>query len=275
MKYEYDIALSFAGEDREYVERVAELLKAKGIKVFYDRFEEALLWGKDLGVHFEFVYRRGARFCIPFISKSYKEKIWTNYEIRNAICRAIETKEEYILPARFDDTEIDGLRTSIAYINLQTYSPDEFAYIILNKILNQDEISIINRSPDDVANIYLAQNILFYEGFEGSQGVSLGVTITNITKEYRYYNEPYFKLSNAMEGNYDTFWLANKMIDIKFPRKMEWGEPLTINYLLKSAGVNQWRSLPNETTIKAIVTTTIGEVFESNEIELEKIFKYI
>jgi hypothetical protein len=32
-----DIALSFAGEDRDYVEAVAESLRVKSIRVFYDR----------------------------------------------------------------------------------------------------------------------------------------------------------------------------------------------------------------------------------------------
>ena len=42
---EFDIALSFAGEDREYVDQVANLLRNAGVKVFYDLFEEANLWG--------------------------------------------------------------------------------------------------------------------------------------------------------------------------------------------------------------------------------------
>ena len=46
--YEYDVALSFAGEDREYVEQVALFLKKKNIAVFYDYFEEVDLWGKNL-----------------------------------------------------------------------------------------------------------------------------------------------------------------------------------------------------------------------------------
>jgi len=125
MDYKYDITLSFAGEDRNYVENVANILADNDIKVFYDKFEEAELWGKDLGIHFEFVYRRSAKYCILFISENYEKKIWTNYEIRNAISRAIETKEDYILPARFDDTEIDGLRTTIGYIDLRNYSPEE------------------------------------------------------------------------------------------------------------------------------------------------------
>jgi len=38
-KFEYDVALSFAGEDRAYVEKVAKYLKEKDIKVFYDDCE--------------------------------------------------------------------------------------------------------------------------------------------------------------------------------------------------------------------------------------------
>lgn len=43
---EYDVALSFAGEDREYVEQVATLLLNAGIRVFYDKFETVKLWGE-------------------------------------------------------------------------------------------------------------------------------------------------------------------------------------------------------------------------------------
>jgi len=42
------VALSFAGEDRGYVRSVAEGLKAKGVSVFYDEFEEVALWGENL-----------------------------------------------------------------------------------------------------------------------------------------------------------------------------------------------------------------------------------
>lgn len=41
--YEYDVALSFAGENREYVREIAKKLKAKKLKVFYDEFEETNL----------------------------------------------------------------------------------------------------------------------------------------------------------------------------------------------------------------------------------------
>jgi hypothetical protein len=35
--YDYDVALSFAGEDRDYVDKVAKMLHALGVRVFYDK----------------------------------------------------------------------------------------------------------------------------------------------------------------------------------------------------------------------------------------------
>ncbi len=275
MEYKYDITLSFAGEDREYVEKVAEILKQNDVNVFYDKFEEAELWGKDLGIHFEFVYARSAKYCIPFISENYKNKLWTNYEIRNAISRAVETKEDYILPARFDDTKIDGLRTSIGYIDLRKYNPEDFAKIILKKLQKESNEPIIQKeqNSEEIAKVYLGQNLLMTDF--GVQGVTLGVTITNLTKDYRYYSEPYFKLSNKMDGKYDTFFLTDRMENVRFPIKMEWGQPLSVNYKLKLAGVEQWKGLPKDTTVKAIVTSTIGEKFESNEIVVSKIIQML
>lgn len=48
MNYEFDVVLSFAGEDRQYVKEVAKHLQDKEIRVFYDKYEVVSLWGKDL-----------------------------------------------------------------------------------------------------------------------------------------------------------------------------------------------------------------------------------
>ncbi len=102
----YDVVFSFAGEDRKYVKQVATYLRSKGIKVFYDEYEQAHLWGKDLAEHLEIVYRRSGQYCVMFISKNYVKKMWTRPERRAALSRALREHEEYILPARFDETEL-------------------------------------------------------------------------------------------------------------------------------------------------------------------------
>jgi hypothetical protein len=132
--YSYNVALSFAGEDREYVEAVAVLLKSYGVKVFYDKFEETNLWGKNLFEYLNDVYKNKAKFTVMFISKHYKDKLWTNHERRSMQERAFIESSEYILPARFDDTEIPGLHSTISYIDLRDKSPSNLANIICSKI---------------------------------------------------------------------------------------------------------------------------------------------
>lgn len=73
--YEYDIALSFAGEDRQAAESLADGLRDCGVRVFYDRYEQAQLWGKDLYQHLQSVYRDRAKYCILFISANYANKV--------------------------------------------------------------------------------------------------------------------------------------------------------------------------------------------------------
>lgn len=133
---DYDIALSFAGEDRGYVDQVANLLNDRGVRVFYDLFEVADLWGKDLYVHLSEVYNKRARFTIIFISEAYARKLWTNHERKSAQARAFQDAQEYILPARFDDTEIPGVLPTTGYVSLTGLSPEDFVSLITRKLVS-------------------------------------------------------------------------------------------------------------------------------------------
>jgi hypothetical protein len=131
---EFDVALSFAGEDRKYVAEVAETLSQMDIKVFYDKYETISLWGKNLYEHLQEIYYSKSRYVVMFLSENYAKKLWTNHERKSAQAKAFESHQEYILPARFDNTEIPGILPTIAYINLKDYSPQEFAKLIKEKI---------------------------------------------------------------------------------------------------------------------------------------------
>lgn len=132
--FDYDVALSFAGEDRPYVERVTTLLKEAGVKVFYDRFEEASLWGKNLYDHLSDVYSRKARYTVMFISRHYSEKSWTSHERESAQDRALRENLEYILPVRFDDTRVPGLPITVGYLSLEGRDPKNMADLIIQKL---------------------------------------------------------------------------------------------------------------------------------------------
>ena len=132
--YDYDIALSFAGENRDYVEEVAQTLKVYGVRVFYDKFEEHTLWGKNLIDYLQDIYKNKAKYTVMFISEYYAKKVWTTHERKSMQERAYRESEEYILPARFDNTEIPGLYSTVSYIDLSFKTPYEFTKVILQKI---------------------------------------------------------------------------------------------------------------------------------------------
>jgi hypothetical protein len=113
----YDIALSFAGEDRSYVEMVARFLQSHGVSFFYDDYNDVDLWGKDLYAHLIEIYSGAERYVVMFISRHYAEKVWTNHERRAAQSRALTERGEYILPVRFDDTAVEGLLPTVRYLD--------------------------------------------------------------------------------------------------------------------------------------------------------------
>jgi hypothetical protein len=135
MTFKYDVALSFAGEQRTEVELVASGLRAANLNVFYDDFEKSNLWGKDLYVHLSDVYQNQARYCIIFASKEYQQKTWTNHERQSAQARALSEKgNEYILPVRFDDTDIPGLPGTIGYLDFHREGARGICEAFLQKI---------------------------------------------------------------------------------------------------------------------------------------------
>jgi len=114
--YDYDVALSFAGEDREYVEEVARILHALGVRVFYDKYETTDLWGKDLYTHLDDVYRKRSKYCVMFVSAHYREKLWTSHERQSAQARAFESAGQYVLPVR------------LTTLNYRVFGPQQVIY---------------------------------------------------------------------------------------------------------------------------------------------------
>lgn len=130
----YEIALSFAGENRTLVEEVAGELRSRGVRVFYDRFEQVNLLGKDLAAHFAQIYGKQAKYCAMFISEHYVRKGWPRHERQHAQARALAAKREYILPLRLDDSEVPGLPSTIGYIDIRRMTPGAVADVLFRKI---------------------------------------------------------------------------------------------------------------------------------------------
>jgi predicted Zn-dependent protease len=138
-RFDYDVALSFAGEDRELAHRLAEVLSSSGLAVFYDQFDQADLWGRNLHAYLTELYRLRARFCVVFLSANYKRSRWAKIELEAALAREFKEGEGYILPIRLDNSEVTAILPTRAYLDWHKYSPDEIASMIRTK-LNREPI---------------------------------------------------------------------------------------------------------------------------------------
>jgi hypothetical protein len=133
-QYEFDVALSYASEDRSYVHEVAKHLQANGVRVFYDEFFTAELWGQDLYVYLDTVYGQRSRFTVIFISRSYVAKPWPSHERQSAQARALNELGPYLLPVRFDDSLLPGLRPTVSYIDASRVTPEQLARLVIDKL---------------------------------------------------------------------------------------------------------------------------------------------
>lgn len=131
---DYDLGLSFAGQDRGDVERVLLELAKRNVRCFYDRKEVAQLWGADLAETLSHIYTKRCRYFMPFVSAAYVSTIWPKFEFRSALQHAIRSDETFILPIRLDDTPFELLNENVFYLDLRKTSPPEIADAVIAKL---------------------------------------------------------------------------------------------------------------------------------------------
>ena len=132
--WRWDVALSFAGAQRDYVGQVAAALKARGVRCFYDEDEQARLWGTYLAEELPRIYARESTAVVVFISADYAGRDWTRLERRAAFSRAVAEAGVFVLPARFDDSELPGLLPDVVTVDLRRYTPAQFADLVAAKL---------------------------------------------------------------------------------------------------------------------------------------------
>ena len=187
-----------------------------------------------------------------------------------------ETSFPPILQGRIGDDLSDD---SVYEIKLKT---------IINSILDEPPLpSILKNSsrkehPDRqyIAIVDLSQGVL-YETYFGRptgkiEGIGLDLQITNKMKEVRYFNCPTFQLSHPIVETNDSFSFLNSIVPISFPVRLEYGQQVSVSYKLEPGLIDKFISVLGEdlnTTIKAIVTTTLGEKCESIPLKIAEIIE--
>ena len=112
-KYEYDVFLSHASEDKDDVARpLALLLQERGLRVWYDEFE--LSFGDDLTAALN-QGMNASHFGILVLSRRFFGKDWTTFELNTLEYLAV-TEDRVLFPIwhNITEAEIRAYRPSLA-----------------------------------------------------------------------------------------------------------------------------------------------------------------
>ena len=78
--YPWDVALSFAGENRNLAEYLDGKLTALDVPVFYDANYEANYLGKTWSAQFKEIFGEKSRYVVCILDKHHSGKIWPTFE---------------------------------------------------------------------------------------------------------------------------------------------------------------------------------------------------
>ena len=122
-KHIFDVALSFPGETRALVERVArELERRPGPNsYFYDNNYISQLARPSLDILLQGIYSR-AKLDVVFLSNDYQRKDWCGGEFR-AVREIIFAREnDRVMFVRTDDGSVEGVFKTDGYVDARTSS---------------------------------------------------------------------------------------------------------------------------------------------------------
>ena len=135
----FDIAISFAGENRKLAEEIAYILRLLDYEVFYDELYEANYIGSSWTKEFERIFSNDSKFVVCILDEHHKRKIWPTFE-RECFAEKIQTNE--IIPIFLDDTKFVGIPQDIIGIKFKYNENDKS---IKDRIRTEIILKIIQR----------------------------------------------------------------------------------------------------------------------------------
>jgi len=139
----YDIAISYAGKERQQAGELADILRDYELSVFFDRNQLPDLIGQNLLDQLWTIYRHKARLCIILSSQAYNESDYAQHERQAAQDRVFNDnikEPSYIILAKLDDAEPKFFPSTFAYLQWNETGPrkiSEFAEVQLRARMNK------------------------------------------------------------------------------------------------------------------------------------------
>jgi tetratricopeptide (TPR) repeat protein len=136
----FRVAFSFAGEKRDFVRHVAEILASKfgEDKILYDKFHEAEFARRDLGIYLPELYHKEADLVVVVICNDYEAKEWCGLEWTAIHALLKNRKDDEVLLCNFNHATVKGIYDTAGFVDLDHKTPDEAATLILERLANNE-----------------------------------------------------------------------------------------------------------------------------------------
>ena len=131
----FRVALSFAGEKRDFVAQVAALLAARFTEatILYDKYHEAEFGRRDLGFYLPDLYRDQSDLVVVVVCRDY-QKEWCGLEWDAIFDLLKKRKNSEVLLCRFDHAMVQGLYSTAGFVELDDKTPEEATTRILERL---------------------------------------------------------------------------------------------------------------------------------------------
>jgi hypothetical protein len=139
----FQIALSFPGEQRLRVEKIAEALAANIGKesILYDQWHRAEFARPNLDVYLPKLYHEQSLLLVFFLCGAYAQKEWCGLEWRTGRDLLKQKEDDRLMFLRLDRADIPGLFSIDGYLDISGMPDNEVAVEILKRL------AILARTP--------------------------------------------------------------------------------------------------------------------------------
>lgn len=128
----YDIAFSYASEQKEIIEKYSKKFQELGLNVFIDIEHPELFVFKHVPDILKAIYDNDEIVMLIFLSKEYAKKDFTKYESHIAFDRLLTEKRLSII--KLDNVTLPWLPSSLFYYDIRKYTFDEICQSLCNAI---------------------------------------------------------------------------------------------------------------------------------------------
>ena len=137
IKHRFAVALSFPGEHRKLVSKIANGLKdALGEhRIFYDKYHEAELACPNLDLQLQRIYKDESDLIVVFVCGEYDQKAWCGLEWRAIRSLMMDRNRSVadVMFLRLDDKPVEGLLPIDGYIDIFGKTPREITDLIIRR----------------------------------------------------------------------------------------------------------------------------------------------